>query len=149
MNTSPPRPPSPPLGPPRGTNFSRRNARQPLPPSPAFTRIFTSSMNMNQWPVRLRIKMVASGQFVWEWEMRLFRRFDADELAETAAIAKLDHARDLREQRVVLAQSDVLSGFDTRAALADDDRTAGDQLSAERFHAKPLSIGIAPVFRTA
>jgi len=44
--TSPPRPPSPPLGPPRGTNFSRRKARHPLPPSPAFTRIRASSMNM-------------------------------------------------------------------------------------------------------
>jgi hypothetical protein len=33
------------LGPPRGTNFSRRNATQPLPPLPAFTRIFASSMN--------------------------------------------------------------------------------------------------------
>src|SRR5581483_6118020 len=46
MRTSPPLPPSPPDGPPRGTNFSRRNARQPLPPSPAFTRILASSMNM-------------------------------------------------------------------------------------------------------
>ncbi len=46
MMTSPPRPPSPPEGPPRGTNFSRRKAMQPLPPSPAFTRIFASSMNM-------------------------------------------------------------------------------------------------------
>src|SRR6266436_5807516 len=45
--TSPPLPPSPPEGPPRGTNFSRRNARQPLPPSPAFTRIVASSMNMD------------------------------------------------------------------------------------------------------
>src|SRR6476660_9427875 len=45
MNTSPPRPPSPPLGPPRGTNFSRRKARQPLPPSPALTVIMTSSIN--------------------------------------------------------------------------------------------------------
>src|SRR5471030_715347 len=44
--TSPPRPPSPPLGPPRGTYFSLRNARQPLPPSPALTRILTSSINM-------------------------------------------------------------------------------------------------------
>src|SRR5689334_13161854 len=43
---SPPRPPSPPLGPPRGTYFSRRNARQPLPPSPAFTVILTSSTSM-------------------------------------------------------------------------------------------------------
>src|SRR5258707_11701690 len=46
IQISPPRPPSPPEGPPRGTNFSRRNAMQPLPPSPAFTRIFASSMNI-------------------------------------------------------------------------------------------------------
>src|SRR5579859_5416660 len=46
MMMSPPRPPSPPEGPPRGTNFSRRKAMQPLPPSPAFTRITASSINM-------------------------------------------------------------------------------------------------------
>src|SRR4051812_3868036 len=46
MMTSPPRPPSPPLGPPRGTNFSLRKATHPLPPSPAFMRIFASSMNI-------------------------------------------------------------------------------------------------------
>src|SRR3984957_9686727 len=46
MMTSPPRPPSPPEGPPRGTNFSRRKATHPLPPSPAFTRIFASSINI-------------------------------------------------------------------------------------------------------
>src|SRR5437764_8053556 len=43
---SPPLPPSPPEGPPRGTYFSRRNAMQPLPPSPALTRILASSINM-------------------------------------------------------------------------------------------------------
>src|SRR5271169_4018498 len=46
MMTSPPRPPSPPDGPPRGTNFSRRKATQPLPPSPALTRIRASSINI-------------------------------------------------------------------------------------------------------
>src|ERR1700731_4886997 len=46
MMMSPPLPPSPPDGPPRGTNFSRRKAMQPLPPSPAFTRILASSINM-------------------------------------------------------------------------------------------------------
>src|SRR5208282_3310447 len=46
IQMSPPLPPSPPEGPPRGTNFSRRNAMQPLPPSPALTRILASSMNM-------------------------------------------------------------------------------------------------------
>src|SRR5665213_1888879 len=59
MTTSPPRPPSPPDGPPRGTNFSRRNAIQPLPPSPAFTRIFASSMNIEtriQWKGKISIR---------------------------------------------------------------------------------------------
>src|ERR1700694_4471937 len=46
MMMSPPLPPSPPEGPPRGTNFSRRKARHPLPPSPAFTRILASSINI-------------------------------------------------------------------------------------------------------
>ena len=39
-------------GPPRGTYFSRRKARQPLPPSPAFTRILASSINIEKPPVR-------------------------------------------------------------------------------------------------
>ena len=46
IRMSPPWPPSPPEGPPRGTNFSRRKAMQPLPPSPALTRILASSMNI-------------------------------------------------------------------------------------------------------
>src|SRR5271163_3641719 len=46
IEMSPPLPPSPPEGPPRGTNFSRRKAMQPLPPSPAFTRILASSINI-------------------------------------------------------------------------------------------------------
>src|SRR6201981_1395682 len=47
ITTSPPLPPSPPEGPPRGTYFSRRKATQPLPPSPALTRILASSININ------------------------------------------------------------------------------------------------------
>src|SRR5712675_1923153 len=43
---SPPRPPSPPEGPPRGTNFSRRKAMHPLPPSPALILMIASSINM-------------------------------------------------------------------------------------------------------
>src|SRR6202041_873520 len=46
MTTSPPLPPSPPEGPPRGTYFSLRNAMQPFPPSPPFTEILASSTNM-------------------------------------------------------------------------------------------------------
>src|SRR6185437_2349930 len=53
---SPPLPPSPPEGPPRGTYFSRRKARQPLPPPPPFTRILASSTNTDRsrcGPVRM------------------------------------------------------------------------------------------------
>src|SRR5690242_4997043 len=46
ITMSPPRPPSPPEGPPRGTNFSRRKAMHPLPPSPALIRMIASSINM-------------------------------------------------------------------------------------------------------
>src|ERR1019366_2523301 len=53
ITTSPPWPPSPAEGPPRGTNFSRRKAMQPLPPSPAFTRILASSTNIGK-PLRKR-----------------------------------------------------------------------------------------------
>src|SRR5579863_1673512 len=112
--TSPPLPPSPPLGPPRGTYFSRRNARQPLPPSPAFTRILTSSMNIeavNQ----------DSGPRPEEKERlksnRLAGRFDADEFSRPAAVAKHNDARNLGEQRIVLAAPDVVTGLEDRAAL--------------------------------
>src|ERR1039458_5491644 len=53
ITTTPPWPPSPPEGPPGGTNFSRRKAMQPLPPSPAFTRILASSTNIGK-PLRKR-----------------------------------------------------------------------------------------------
>src|SRR5580698_8203128 len=65
MMTSPPRPPSPPEGPPRGTNFSRRKAMQPLPPSPAFTRILASSMNMGKTEIRDQGSEIRVQRSVW------------------------------------------------------------------------------------
>src|SRR3546814_17258704 len=41
----PPRPPSPPSGPPLGMNFSRRKLAAPLPPLPATTSMVASSTN--------------------------------------------------------------------------------------------------------
>src|SRR5690606_31660996 len=41
----PPRPPSPPSGPPFGMNFSRRKLATPLPPWPALTSMVASSTN--------------------------------------------------------------------------------------------------------
>src|ERR1700690_646620 len=101
MKMSPPRPPSPPEGPPRGTYFSRRNARQPLPPSPALTRIRASSMN------------TALGRRGF----RRLDRFDADELAHPAAVPELHAPGHLGEQRIVFAPAHVDAGLDGCAAL--------------------------------
>src|SRR6185503_16158517 len=62
-HTLPPRPPSPPSGPPRGTYFSRRKLATPLPPSPAITSIFASSMNFMLFGPSSRDPLVQTEQF--------------------------------------------------------------------------------------
>src|SRR5947208_1917124 len=52
---SPPLPPSPPLGPPLGSNFSRRKETWPPPPEPAKTLITASSMNMEKGRERVGV----------------------------------------------------------------------------------------------
>jgi hypothetical protein len=73
----------------------------------------------------------------------------ADELAHPAPVLELDHARNLREQRIVLTPTNVQPRLDLGAALPDDDRPARNQLTAEHLHAEPLRVRIAPVFGTA
>src|SRR6185437_12803467 len=63
MRMSPPWPPSPPEGPPRGTNFSRRKAMQPLPPSPALIRMWASSMNIGRGGSSGTILCASAGYF--------------------------------------------------------------------------------------
>jgi hypothetical protein len=75
--------------------------------------------------------------------------FDIYELAHATPVAELDNAADLRKKRVVLAPTHVLTRFDPRATLADDDGTARNHLAAEHFDTQPLRVRIAPVFGTA
>src|ERR1700722_4689740 len=148
----PPWPPSPPLGPPRGTNFSRRNARQPLPPSPAFTVMRTSSLNNTRGSRQNRAGQIEKGGRVPSFGKRrklILSGDDVDELAHASAIAELDRAGDGRKQRVVLTQADVFARLVTGAALAHDDGSTGDEFAGEHFDAEPLGIGVAAVFRTA
>src|SRR6185503_20168749 len=98
----PPLPPSPPLGPPRGTNFSRRKARQPRPPAPASMCMSTSSTNKG-----------------------LFDGLDADLPSVRAVVLELHAAVGLREDRVVLAEPRVEAGREAASALPHDDRAAG------------------------
>src|SRR5580658_772998 len=70
---------------------------------------------------------------------------DHHKLAHRSLVDELDASGDLGEERVVLAASYVQSGLHARAALADDDRSAGHQLPAESFKAKPLRVRVASV----
>ena len=58
--------------------------------------------------------------------------------SSVGAVAELDDARHLGEERVVLAAADILTRLEAGAALPDQDRTTGYVLSPEAFHAKPL-----------
>src|SRR5919109_1887773 len=132
MYTSPPRPPSPPEGPPRGTNFSRRKATNPLPPSPAFTRIRASSMNIAETKrprsreAGAQPRAAAPHEFSLIYGFGLYRHV----LAQAAAVFEADDAAHLGEQGIVFAAADVQAGLDASAALAHDDGAAGHQLSA-------------------
>src|SRR3954451_4168757 len=53
------------------------------------------------------------------------------------------------EQGVVLAGADVKAGHELGAALADNDRSGGDERATVRLHAAVLGIGVAAVLRRA
>ena len=70
---------------------------------------------------------------------------DHHKLAHRSFVEEFDASRDLGEESVVFAASNVQTGLNPRAALADDDGAAGDQLSAESLKAKPLCVRVAPI----
>ena len=75
---------------------------------------------------------------------RLGGRDDVDDAA-AAPGAELDRAGDEREQRVVAAAADVVTGVEVGAALADDDLAGVDDLAAEALDAEALRVGVATV----
>jgi hypothetical protein len=94
-------------------------------------------------PLRALIeKLETKSQKLTDW-------FYADELAVAAPIAEHDDAGDFREQGIVLTQADVVARLKARSALPHQDGAAVYQFAAESFDAQPLSVGIAPVFRTS
>src|SRR4051794_9296205 len=71
-------------------------------------------------------------------------RQDRDD-APTAAGLEVDDAGRLGEQRVVLAHADALAGLEARAALADEDLAAGDDLAGEDLDPEELGVRVAAV----
>src|SRR6185503_17354185 len=109
--TSPPRPPSPPAGPPSGTYFSRRNALHPSPPAPDWTVSRISSMNTPEtpWPPAGDRRPLLRG--------RLGRR---PLHVDRPIRVKLDEAVHGRPQGEVAAALDVLPRMELRADLAHE-----------------------------
>ncbi len=72
-------------------------------------------------------------------------RLDADEAAVTALVFELYEAGNKREERVVLALTDVFSRLVLGATLAHQNRASVNQLPAEPLDAQPLAVRIAAV----
>src|SRR6266545_1870935 len=140
----PPPPPSPPSGPPRGTFFSRLKLTMPSPPLPAWTSMRASSMNfMESGAVEIKKPYRADRAFGGKL---LLSRHHADGLFVVRSLeAELDLAIDLREQSMVLADSDVVPGVNTGTALANNDAARGHGLPAETLDAEALRLRIPAV----
>src|SRR6476620_1554830 len=139
----PPLPPSPPSGPPKGRNFSRQKEATPLPPSPAMTSIFASSMNFMICAAQ-KLKRPYRRQSLFDEGLRLIgcvfcrlRRYYGNRMTLQRALGcKLHLAVDQREQGVILAHADVVTSVHLGAALTDDDAAGVDRLAAVDFHAQ-------------
>lgn len=70
---------------------------------------------------------------------------NADEFAFLAFIFEFYEAFDKREQRVVLADADVIARLPFRAALTRQDIAAEDVFAAEFLKPEPLCVRIAAV----
>jgi len=71
-------------------------------------------------------------------------RHDVDDTA-SASRAELDIAGGQGEQRVVATATDVGAWVEVRAALANDDLTGVDELTAEALDAEALGVAVAAV----
>src|SRR5437870_7810238 len=130
---------------------------QPLPPSPALTRMVAWSMNTaqlscNKNAARCRTGFSPSGAAKGRAEARptlLFSgdRRDADVASALALVLEVDDPVDLGEERVIAADADVLAGIELRAALSDDDRSTGHELAGEALDAEHFRLRVAAVAR--
>jgi hypothetical protein len=74
--------------------------------------------------------------------------FDADELSPLFLVEQ-HLALGTGEQGIILSPADIESGVKLGSALADQDLSGFDVLSAESFHTQSLGSGISAVSRAA
>src|SRR6516164_3481002 len=142
----PPLPPSPPLGPPFGTNFSRRKAMQPCPPFPARTVILASSINIGGETRTSGTRPIGRIQR-WYFELQAgsFDRLNADEAAGVAFVFECDDAGDFCKEGIVSSDADIHARFELRSTLTDENGSTGDQLTTKAFHTQPLGMTVAAI----
>ena len=58
----------------------------------------------------------------------------------TCLMCEANYAIDFGKKSVVFAATNILAGLQTRAPLAHDNRSAGDQLSPESLYSQPLCV---------
>jgi len=74
---------------------------------------------------------------------------DVDEPSALPTALELHDTAYFREQRIVLATSDVLARLEAGAALSHQDGPAGHVLPGERFDPEPLSVAVPTVTRAS
>src|SRR5262249_43641283 len=151
--TFPPFSPLPPLGPPRGTNFSRRKLTQPRPPSPAMTRILTSSINFISHQrahhyVSPAKKKPRKGLSRFELRRALGRR-DVNALAFLVESVVTNNSVDLGEQRKVPTHADVFSRVNASPQLPDNNVAGPNCFATEYLHPASLPLAVATVTGTS
>jgi hypothetical protein len=103
-----------------------------------------SGIAQRGYPNSVRAKAAIARTLNGDSHLFRFRRDDAD---TSATDIKLHDAIDQREESVVAAYADVAARVELCAALADDDATGADGLTAVRFDAQPLRIRVSSVAR--
>jgi hypothetical protein len=76
-------------------------------------------------------------------------RLDRDEFPKSPSILKTDLSRSLCEQRVVSSDSYIRSRLELRSPLANNNRSALNQLAGKAFYSKHLWLTIPPVSGTS
>jgi hypothetical protein len=83
--------------------------------------------------------------FVYEQSSGLRDRDDADLAPVLTVILEAHLAVDLRKEGVILSQADVEARLEPASLLANEDRSAGDQIPIVAFHAQALCVAVAAV----
>jgi len=73
------------------------------------------------------------------------RGLDRVDVHAASCTVKADPAIDQGEDRVITPETDIASGNELGAALADDDVSGNDRLVAEFLHAETLADAVASV----